>query len=62
MFGISKKEKELIIQRLKQQETQEISVMKVAHYSFPCPVCGNVVNKGSNYRSIHGLNICLNCA
>jgi hypothetical protein len=38
--------------------TREI---KVALYSFSCPICGKAVAKGNNFADLGGLRICLYC-
>jgi hypothetical protein len=38
--------------------TREI---KVALYSFSCPICGKAVARGGNYADLGGLRICLYC-
>jgi len=36
--------------------------IQVALYGFKCPICGNYVTKGSNFKESAGLKVCIKCS
>ena len=37
------------------------SIIKVAGFSFKCPICGKKIVKGSNYVEEQGFKFCVEC-
>ena len=59
--AICTKDMEEAIYFLKGVTGPSARLIKVALFSFKCPVCGKPINKGSNYADLQGLKICIYC-
>ena len=35
--------------------------IKVALFSFSCPICGTLVTRGTNYQDDQGFKLCMKC-